>query len=169
MLGRKITSFKKENVNMNELEQLQTQLSTLTAKTGDLETALAAATSTIEAKTAEAIEMAAALATATEKLEAYAAAEKAEMEAAEIARVEARKAALVDAVGEVEASALYASLEALPDAAFEAVVGKMKAASVSLETNPMFAEKGHGGGTEGASVDTSHLQALINKNYGPKA
>lgn len=169
MLSRKILGFKKENVNMNELEQLQTQLSTMTAKAGELETALATATSTIEAKTAEATAMAAALATATEKLEAYAAAEKAEMEAAETARVEARKAALVDAVGEVEASALYASLEALPDAAFEAVVGKMKAASVSLETNPMFTEKGHGGGTEGASVDTSHLQALINKNYGPKA
>lgn len=169
MLSRKILGFKKENVNMNELEQLQTQLSTMTAKAGELETALATATSTIEAKTAEATAMAAALATATEKLEAYAAAEKAEMEAAETARIEARKAALVDAVGEVEASALYASLETLPDAAFEAVVGKMKAASVTLETSPMFTEKGHGGGTEGASVDTSHLQALINKNYGPKA
>lgn len=169
MLGRNILGFKKENVNMNELEKLQAEMSAMTLKTADLETALATATSTIEAKTAEATAMAAALATATEKLETYAAAEKAELEAAETARIEARKAALVDAVGEVEASALYASLETLPDAAFEAVVGKMKAASVTLETSPMFTEKGHGGGTEGASVDTSHLQALINKNYGPKA
>lgn len=169
MLGRNILGFKKENVNMNELEKLQAEMSAMTLKTADLETALATATSTIEAKTAEAIAMAAALAAATEKLEAYAAAEKAELEAAETARIEARKAALVDAVGEVEASALYASLETLPDATFDLVVGKMKAASVTLETNPMFTEQGHGGGTEGASVDTSHLQALINKNYGPKA
>ena len=169
MLGRNILGFKKENVNMNELEKLQAEMSAMTLKTADLETALATATSIIEAKTAEALEMADALATATEKLEAYAATEQAELAAAELARVTARKTALADAVGEAEAEALYASLETLPDATFDLVVGKMKAASLTLENSPMFQEQGLGGGTEGASVDTSHLQALIKANYGPKA
>lgn len=169
MLGRNILGFKKENVNMNELEQLQTELSTMTGKVGELETALATATSIIEAKTAEALALTAQLVSAAEKLEAYAATEQAELAAAELARVTARKTALVDSVGEAEAEALYASLETLPDATFDLVVGKMKAASLTLENNPMFQEQGLGGGTEGASVDTSHLQALIKANYGPKA
>lgn len=156
-------------VDVADATLLQTQLTELSAEFETVKTALATAEAALAEKTAEAVAMAAALAEATSKLAAYTAAEEKAKADAEAARVAARKASLVDAVGEAEAEALYASLEALPDAAFEAVVGKMKAASLATETNPMFQEQGVGGEGEGAPVDSAHLNALIANKYGRKA
>lgn len=170
MLGKRLFSSEKDKLEMKELENLQATVATLTTEKDEALASLLAANEALAAKAAEMTALQAQLEAVQEKLNAYADAEAAALAAAEEARVAGRKAKLVAAVGEVEAEALYASLEVLPDAAFEAVVEKMSAASVAVDEDPLFKEQGHGGGkSEGAPVDTSYLTKLIAKNYGPRA
>lgn len=164
---------KKEDIKMSaeqlakleELEGTVTNLSAeLTGKTGELTAALAA----LDEKNAALEAATAALAEANAKLQAIADAEAAALKAAEDQKLAARKASLVEAVGEAEADTLFESLSALPDAAFEAVVGKMKASTEAREqTDPNFQELGHAG--EKTAVPDSALAKALADKYGQKA
>lgn len=164
---------KKEDIKMSaeqlakleELEGTVTNLSAeLTGKTGELTAALAA----LDEKNAALEAATAALAEANAKLQAIADAEAAALKAAEDQKLAERKASLVEAVGEAEADTLFESLSALPDAAFEAVVGKMKASTEAREqTDPNFQELGHAG--EKIAVPDSSLAKALAEKYGPKA
>lgn len=162
MLGRKLFGSEKDKPQMKELETLKTEMAEMSTQFDSAKAALATAETALAAKTAELETAQAALVAATEKLNAYTEAEEKAKAEAEAARIAGRKAALSAAVGDVEAEALYASLETLPDAAFDAVVAKMAAAAKSVEETPMFKEVGRDGDK---GVELSTLDRLLAEKY----
>lgn len=162
MLGRKLFGSEKDKLEMKELETLKTEMAEMSTQFDSAKAALATAETALAAKTAELETAQAALEALNEKLNAYTEAETKAKAEAEAARIASRKAALVAAVGDTEAEALYASLEALPDTAFDAVVAKMAAAAKAVEESPMFKEVGRDGDK---GVELSTLDKLLAEKY----
>lgn len=175
VLSNKLFGKKKEEMTMTaeekaQLEALQANVTSLTAALEGKTSEMAAIATALEEKNAALEAASAALAEANAKLAAIAEAEAAAAKAAEEARVAARKSALVEAVGEAEAETLFESLSALPDAAYEAVIGKMKAAAdVEAEQDPNFKEVGHGGKKEATASLGAAERKLLEEKYGRKA
>lgn len=166
---------KKEEMSMTAeekamLENLQGSVAELTTALDEKTVQLTAAIGAVAEKNAALEAATAALAEANAKLHAIDEAEKAAKAAAEAARLEARKTALVEAVGEAEAETLFESLSTLPDTAFEAVVGKMKASAEKREQdNPLFKELGHDADKGVETPDASALKTMLAEKYGRPA
>ena len=161
MLKSKIFNMSKDNVNevdMTQLEAIQTELadvkSLLEGKEVELQAALEALPS-----------LQASLEEATAELAVF----KAEKEAAELAAKEAvakaRKAKLVAAIGEERAVELSATLEGVTEAQFDAVVSAFAATAVVEKKSALFTEMGSDTTVEtNPSMEAALEQAIAKLN-----
>lgn len=151
MFGLKTTS---QEVNMEEIVQLQDQLSAATALQAETAEKLAA----IEAALAE---TQAQLSVANAALEEVAKKEHEALEAAKAATAQARKDRLVAALGAEQAEVVYAAIGEMPDAAFDVVVKGYEAKSVQEEDSALFTEVGVGADGEVATDSISLVAQMI--------
>ena len=124
--------------------ELEAQVASLTAEAVTSVAALEAVTAQVASLSAQLEEVVAAKTELESQLAAYqAAAEEAQASAAELA-LAARKASLVDAVGADKAETLFASLSALDDTAYAAVVETFASAKAVADESVLFVEQGVG-------------------------
>lgn len=147
----KLNTTEDVSVDMNQLEQLQAQLSDVTGKFEASQTQLSALQTQLEASLSTLAKF------EQEKLEAVAKAEQ--------MKADARKAALAA----VKQDALLASLSVLDDASFEAVVNGFKAQAEVIDQSALMGEIGGQGAEvkpekpEGADLTAAKLKAQFQK------